>query len=289
MTGVFTTETAARLCRNADVCPIDVPQLPGSPELRGWVASARGKWTIVSMTPQGDVQSQTLRPGPCWGVNVQTAIAGLFAPEDDARHGCVPRRVELTSLRLYQLDHDYGANCPENLRLERYAGLCVREMQHSGALSAPTLAADFIALQAQQEAHRQQRRARIDSGLPLLLAEHLLATACRRAPGKQGFCGTYLSRVARNLDLRIARSFTLRELQALGAMLHLQEGLPIDPAAIPADEKAALLSRLEALTPAVRRTTGLRSEDEDPAALARWILHPETMAIDGASIDVPEA
>lgn len=285
VTGVFTTMEAASRCEKAVVSPICVPQLPGSNDMRGYVVSARGKWTSVQMTPQG-VHSETFRPGPCWGVNVQTAIAGLFAPGGDLRLGCIPRRMEVTSLRLYRLGHDYGARSPENLALSFGVSDCVCELQQSGALSARTLATDYIALHERNEQRRQEMAARHDSGLPDRLAEHVLAVACARAPGKRGFCGTYLTRLARDLDLKIAREFTLRELQTLGAMLNLQEDLPIDPAEIPQAEQAALLARLEALTPPVRRTTGIRHADEDTAALARWILHPEP--IDGAEVDIPE-
>ena len=297
VTGVFTTEEAARTCKNAEVSPLTVLQLPGSPELRGWVAAARGKWTSLSMDAQG-VQSQTFRPGPCWGVNVQTAVAGIFAPGGDLRRGCIPRNAELTSLRLYELDRDYGAQCPDNLALVIFAGQCVSQLRQSGRISGEALGEDLIALHERYEQGRREKQARMDSGLPELLAEHLLAVACARAPGKRGFCGTYLTRVARDLDSKVARCFTLRELKILGALLKRKDGWAermadidlsdMDLTAVPEEEMAELRARLDKLTPPVRRTAGVRHDDEDPAEIARWILHPETMVIDGAEIDIPE-
>lgn len=297
VTGVFTTEDAARACERAEVTPLTVLQLPGSPELRGWVAAARGKWTSLSMDAQG-VQSQTFRPGPCWGVNVQTAVAGIFAPGGDLRRGCIPRNAELTSLRLYELDRDYGAQCPDNLALVIFAGQCISQLRQSGEISGEALSEDLIALHEQYEQRLRERQACVDSGLPELLAEHLLAVACARAPGKRGFCGTYLARVARDLDRKVARCFTLRELKILGALLKRKDGWAerladidlseVDLTSVCEEERAELWARLDKLTPQVRRTTGVRHDDEDPAELARWILHPETMAIDGEEIDIPE-
>lgn len=288
VTGIFTTPEAACRCRDATVTPIRAPQLPGSPEMQGWVAAARGVCTTMSMSPQGVVQSQILQTGPCWGVNLQTAIAGLFAPGGDLRWGCIPRNVELTSLHLYRLDLDYGKPPEAGMHLDVCVERCVSELRLHGALSTGTLAEDFIAFHIQDMQYRRELRQRLDTLLPERLAEHLLSVACARAPGKRGFCGTYLSRVARGLDVRIARRFTLRELQILGAILKLQENPLIDPAAIPQEERAELLARLEQETPQVRRTTGLRRDDEDPAEIARSILHPEAMAIGGEESDVPE-
>lgn len=297
VTGVFATEAAARACDRAEVSPLKVLQLPGSPDLRGWVAAARGKWTSLSMDAQG-VQSQTFRPGPCWGVNVQTAVAGVFAPGGDLRRGCIPRNVELTSLRLYELDRDYGARCPENLNLMIFAGQCISQLRQSGEISGEALSEDLIALHEQYEQRLWEKQARMDSGLPELLAEHLLAVACARAPGKRGFCGTYLTRMARDLDRKVARCFTLRELKILGALLKQEEGWEdrmaginlsdVELHAVSGEDQEELLARLDKLTPQVRRTTGVRHDDEDPAELARWILHPEAMGIDGAEIDIPE-
>lgn len=297
VTGVFTTEEAARRCDKAEVSPIRVMQMPGSPDERGWVVSTRGKWTSLSMNAQG-VQSQTIRVGPCWGVNVQTAIAGLYAPGGDLRKGCLPRRVELSNLRLYQLDRDYGPNGPGPLELMILSQRYMSQLQQSGTLTGESLSEDMIAMYEQYEQDCREKKERLDSGLPDLLAEHLLAEACRRAPGKRGFCGTYLSRVARDLDLRIARTFTLRELRILGALLDLkgderEEPIVIDLSdvdltAVPEQEKAALLARLDGLIPRVRRTLGRRDDAEDPQAIARWILHPEGGILEGSEIDIPE-
>lgn len=285
VTGVFTTQEAASRCGNAEVSLIRVPQLPGSPEARGWVIAALGEWTSLSMNAQG-VQSETVRVGPCWGVNLQTAVAGLCAPGGNVRMGFTPRHVTLTDLRLYRLDQDDGLQCPDNLRI--CAAFCLCDLQAHGAFPDEELGEDYIALHEREEQRGRDMKERLDSGLPDLLAVHVLGVACARAPGKRGFCGTYLSRAARDLDLRIARCFTLREMEILCEELQLQADLPVDLTEIPAEEKQKLLSRLDRLTPRVRRTTGVRSENEDPTALARWILHPGMMDTGDLDIDIPE-
>lgn len=285
--GVFTTEEAARACENAEVSRIRAPQLPGSPDGRGWVAAAWGEWTSMRMTAQG-VQSQTVPCGPCWGVNVQTAVAGLFAPGGRLCMGYVPRDAALTDMRLYRLDHDYGMCCPENRMLTLFASCCMGQMRRTGAFSDETLGEDYIALYEREERRRSEMNERIASGLPELLAIHALGDACARAPGERGFCGTYLSRVAEGLERRIASHFTLQELRILGALLKLQDDLPVDLAAVPEKERQELRLCLEKLTPCVRRTTGIRCEDEDPMEIARWILHPELMEIDWSRIDIPD-
>lgn len=281
VTGVFTTEDTARRCAGAgaELRAVRAMQMPGSPAARGWAVSARGSWNTLCATAQG-VHAQTICAGPCWGMNVQSAIAGLFSPRGDLRMGCVPRPVKLTSLRFYRLDQDDGSEVPENLAQAPFASRCMHDLHQHGAISADALAEDFI---AQHECARQRHLAlheRLDSGLPALLAEHMLTVACARARGKRGFCGAYLSRVARSLDLRIAQRFTLPELQTLCALLKLQAEPPAKQTSVP-EEEAALLARLEQLTPSVRRTTGRRDAHEDPAEIARWILHPEAMILQG--------
>lgn len=285
--GVFTQEEAAQARRADAVEIIPAPCLPASQAMPGYVAMARGKWASFSMTAQG-VHSETFRPGPCWGANVQTAIAGLFAPGGDVTHGCIRRRITLTQLRLYRLDHDYGAACPENLHLLGFASRIADALCTQGKLSETLLKEDCLAAYHRLLERRREQAEISRSEAPDMLCEHLLAIACRRAPGKRGFCGFYLSRVADSLRSSVRRHFTLQEMRLLAGLLALPTPEAIPAQALCAQEQQALLTRLEALVPRVRRTTGLRHENEDPHALAHAILHPEEMLLPDEAPDVPD-
>lgn len=132
----------------------------------------------------------------------------------------------------------------------------------------------------------EESRRKHESGLVPLIAEFLLGAACRRAPGSRGFCGRYLSIVAERLEMKVLTRFSSQELYALAALLRLTEDRCILEAFAP-EERRALLERLRAITPVVRRTTGRRT-DGDADAAARSALHPESAAIGEASVDIPE-
>lgn len=122
------------------------------------------------------------------------------------------------------------------------------------------------------------------------VAAYLLAIACRRAPGKRSFCGTCLTRVAERLESGVRRRFTTEEQRDL---LELLPALYAGEAAVLADLSAgrrALLTRAEAILPAVRRTTGVRSADEDCLELALYILALRDPEPDGVrTVDIPDA
>lgn len=111
-------------------------------------------------------------------------------------------------------------------------------------------------------AWREESRRKHESGLAPLITQHLMTAACRRAPGKRGFCGRYLSIVAERLELKVLTRFSARELYALAALLRLRQ----DAAALQdmtAEQKRNLLMRARNLIPAVRRTTGVRVDGDD--------------------------
>ena len=122
------------------------------------------------------------------------------------------------------------------------------------------------------------------------VAAYLLAFACRRAPGRRSFCGTYLVRIARRLKAKVCLSFTLEELDGLLALLPPAYEGGREALSDATGAQQALMDKARALIPAVRRTTGARSEDEDCLSVALDVLglwDPEKDGELAQEIDIP--
>lgn len=253
--GVFSTREAAEETRADNIREIVPVQLDGSPDYSGWVALAEGEWTSVSMTVRG-VQSETARLGPVWGVNVQSAVAGLFGPGFDRRN------VELTRLLVIRIGRNYGACPPPDLKQDDLLGSIPWHIENARGLPEEIRRGDYISAWQERIAEQRLRQQKADSPQLALLTEHLMQAACDRAPGNGGFCGTYLSNVERRLEPRILRAFSLWEMRLLTVLLGLAEDpkarRALDSGDVTAARQEELLLQISALTPTVRRTMGRR-------------------------------
>ena len=133
--GVFSAEEKAADIACDRLVPIECLRLEGSPRSAKYACLSAGTLAILRRAEDG-FDADHLDVGPCWGCNVQSAVAGLYGPYLD-RKG-----LALTCLRLYEINREYPEP-PENLQAE-FSFLCCPD-EAAFRLSAEDLAADCIA------------------------------------------------------------------------------------------------------------------------------------------------
>ena len=238
---------------------IAVRHLTGSPETDGCVWQAEGMWSTVTMAA-GELRAEHCDVGPSWGVNPQSAIAGLCGATHDRRG------VELTALRCWPTGRAQAGE-PQNLaRTWPFDTIIHRAMPTLPDL-LEALAEDYPALYRRSLEADGARRDKCASEALELLTEKLVRIGRRHwldAPSEDGLT---LRRAVRVTERKLCREFTLEELEILCVLLRLQESAEIasrlDKGEITREECAALRERLKPLIPRVRSPLGRRAYVED--------------------------
>lgn len=250
--GVFSAKDRAADIACDRLVPVECLRLEGSPAPAQYACLAAGTQAILRRTEDG-FDADHLDVGPCWGCNVQSAVAGLYGPYLD-RKG-----LELTCLRLYEIDREYPEP-PENLRAE-FSFLCCPD-EAAFRLSAEDLAADYIAhyLRCIAPPTEAELARQHDADL---VADRLLALSIRE--GAQ-VCGMPHRRLHRRMTEAVARSFTPEELHLLAVLSGAEQDAAVSNAMltgqIPPQTVADLLQRARACIDR-HRSSGRRTRLSD--------------------------
>lgn len=185
--------------------------LEGSPAFAGYVCLAEGTWSFL--TRNGDAfQTEYHDVGPVWGINMQSAVGGLFG------HSFHRKTIQLSVLRIYQVDHDYSEGSPENLS-DRFHFLAHR-LTNDRAFSHDVLTADYIA-QYFEEKRRAAQTAEIrESKYKQLVLDKLLSM---KFENQNIRCARPVVHAEKKLDTILSRLFTLKELQIIAVLWGLEK------------------------------------------------------------------
>lgn len=208
--GVFSDEERAAAVTCDEILPIEPAWLAGTPEPCGYACLAAGTWITLERI-EGGFEAHYTDVGPCWGVNVQSAIGGLFGQP------VTRRNIELSSLQLYEIDRDYSVRPPENLKHD-YRFLCDVFAGKDGP-SREELAFDHIERHLRNLRYLEKQGAKYDSLYLEVILDKLSELAWRRRPPR---CGYEARNFRQRMEKQFARRFTLTELRILTVLWGLR-------------------------------------------------------------------
>lgn len=255
--GVFREEREARETGAGSVREILLRQLPGSPAECGWAVMAEGSMGLVTAV-DGEIRAETLQLGPVWGVNVQSAVAGLFGPS-------YRRTVELDRLVMVEIGRDYAQD--RLLVFDLFNGFreVAEQIGRAGAIPQDVLTRDYLGNYF-REARQAQERLSASAILECeMIAEHLMNRAQEKA-GKGGatfLSAALLEQAQIRLENRLHNIFTPDELKCLAWQLGLTKEKPREAESVPEQRQAMLKARVDKLMPALKRQRRRIDDMED--------------------------
>lgn len=245
--GVFREEWEARERGAGSVREILLRQLPGSPAECGWAVMAEGSMGLVTAV-DGEIRAETLPLGPVWGVNVQSAVAGLFGPS-------YRRTVELDRLVMVEIGREYAQDRPLVFDLFNRFREVAEQIGRAGAIPQDVLTRDYLG-DYFREARQAQERLSASAILECeMIAEHLMNRSQEKA-GKGGatfLSATLLEQAQIRLENRLHNIFTPDELKCLAWQLGLTKEKPREADSVPEQRQAMLKARVDKLMPALKR------------------------------------
>lgn len=208
--GVFSQEDRAAVVACDEIVPMEPAWMEGTPAPCGHVCCASGTWITLERIECG-LNAEYTDVGPCWGVNVQSAIGGLFGQP------VTRRSSELTSVQLYEIDRDYSVRLPENLK-HLYGALC-DTFAEDEIPDEKKMTFDYIDLHLQNLRYLEEQGSKYDS---LYLACIVDALAEQAWGHTRVRCANPVEHYRQRMERRFAHFFTLTELRILTVLWGLR-------------------------------------------------------------------
>ena len=248
ITGVYTAPERAKAAGAEEIRPVEPAHLPGSPEDEAHVLMAQGTAAVMSVT-DGAFTTEVFDVGPSWGVNVQSAVAGLFGP------GFIRRSVSLDCLTVYAVDRSCEDAPPLVFtgahRFRRVADL----MGECGGVPENVLKTDYLGLYFEDARRMEERLSRHGYREGELICVHLMSLAQQDAAqrGVSHFAASQMERAEVRLLNRLHNTFTPAQLKCLAHLLHLIDEPVPEADAIPEEQHALLLEKVMRFVPKLKR------------------------------------
>lgn len=249
--GVFSAEDRVAAVSCDEIVPIDPAWLEGTPAPCGYVCCAAGTWVTLDRM-EGGFNTQYTDAGPCWGVNVQSAIGGLFGQP------ITRRSIELTSVQLYEIDRDYSVRLPENLK-HQFGSLC-DTFAEDDVPDGKKMTFDYIDLHLRNLRYLEEQGSKYDS---LYLACIVEALTERVWSHRRVRCANPVEHYRQRMEHRFAHCFTLPELRILSVLWGLRADDTVTSqlisGRIPPEQAQDILERAQ-----LCRRSGIRQQQENP-------------------------
>lgn len=208
--GVYSSAEKAAAVICDEIVPIEPARMEGTPAPCGHVCCAAGTWITLERI-EGGFEAHYTEVGPCWGVNVQSAIGGLFGQPFTRRN------IELSSVQLYEIDRDYSVRLPENLK-HQYGSLCDM-FADDDVPDGKKMAFDYIDLHLRNLRYLEEQGSKYDSLYLEVILDKLSELAWKRRPPR---CGNEARNFRQRMERQFVHRFTLTELRILTVLWGLR-------------------------------------------------------------------
>lgn len=204
--GLFSSFEKAMECKCDTLEEIRPIMIEGTPASERYICAAEG--VVSTLFRQEDsFKVEYTDLGPVWGVNMQSAIIQLLG------NGSRRHNLEITTLRIYEIDKNYSEGLPDNLAREY--GFIADRLSQDDVPTNGVLSRDYIASYFERERRDAEIGERYHSKHMDSLIHGIMKSINSRGVPRCGFAySKQLERTRRMLSLH----FSLKELQTLAVL-----------------------------------------------------------------------